>query len=111
MNGPEADGEPVPGVDGPDQHGQIDRLGLRKLRANVCIDVIGSVGFGDQRHRFGPCQRGAFTIGIKRRFPPRIQQIQPLFSFAVLARVLGVHVDAERTAVDLRRPRLHQFDQ
>jgi hypothetical protein len=58
MNRTEADREPVPGVDGRDQHGQIDRFGLRKLRANFGIDVIRSVGFGDQRHRFGPCQRG-----------------------------------------------------
>jgi hypothetical protein len=47
MDGSEADREPVPGVDGRDQHGQIDRLGFRKLRANVFIDVIGSVGFRD----------------------------------------------------------------
>ena len=34
MHRAEADREPVPGIDGADQHGQIDRLGFRELRAD-----------------------------------------------------------------------------
>src|SRR5260221_5751224 len=38
-NRPEADREPGPGVDGRHHHGQIYRLGFRKLLAKAFIDV------------------------------------------------------------------------
>ena len=67
--------------------------------------------FRDQRHRLGPGQRRPFAIGVDGRLAPGVQEIEALLGFSMLARVLGVHVDAERTAVDLRGPGLDQLDQ
>ena len=96
----EGDGKPVPGVDGRDQHGQVHRLGLRELRADLGIDVVGRMRFGDQRHGFGPGERRAFALAIDRRFAPGVQEIEPLLGLSALARILGVHVDAVGAAVD-----------
>ena len=52
MNGTETDCHPVPGIDGRDQHGQVNRLGFRQLDTDCLIDVVRRDGFHDQRHRF-----------------------------------------------------------
>ncbi len=100
-NGAEADGKPVPGIDGRNQHRQVDRLGFGEMGADFLIDLIRRMGLRDQRHRFRPCQCGALAVSIDRRFAPGIEQIEALLGFAALARILGVHVDAEGATVDL----------
>ncbi|MNY01400.1 hypothetical protein D3C86_1339280 [compost metagenome] len=60
---------------------------------------------------FGPQQRSTFTFGEERRLAPGRHGEQATRGFATLDRVGGVHVDAERAAVDLRSTQLDQFDQ
>ena len=51
---------------------------------------------------------GPFAIGVKRRFAPGVQHVQPLLRFAVRTGVFAVHVEAIGTAIHLRGPHFHQ---
>ncbi|MNY24666.1 hypothetical protein D3C86_1583970 [compost metagenome] len=59
--------------------------------------------------RFRPGQRGAFARREERRFAPDRHVVQAQFAFAVDLRHLDVHVDTERTAVELRRTNLDEL--
>jgi hypothetical protein len=77
-------------------------------RAHRFAEVARRRGVRDQHHRV---QCGGYTVGVERRYPPRIQQVQVLLGFAVFAGILGMPVDAMGAAVDLRGAGLDQFDQ
>jgi hypothetical protein len=72
------------------------------VAASQFEDLIGDVGKSYLRHSLGPSQSGALPIGEERRLAPGRQRVQPLFGFAAGSGVLGVHVDAAGTTVDLR---------
>src|SRR5581483_12033991 len=83
-HGAERDREAVPGVDGCDQHREVDGLGLGEMRTNLLIDILRRVGVGYQRHRLRPGERRALAIGVGGRLAPGVQQIEPLLGLAVL---------------------------
>jgi hypothetical protein len=56
-------------------------------------------------------KRGPFAFGVERRLLPRVQQIEPLLAFAVLAGVLRMHVNTKGATIDLGRAKLDQLDQ
>src|ERR1035437_4307256 len=62
-------------------------------------------------HGLGPGERGALAHVEERCLSPRAQRVEPLFGLARGARVLRMHVEAVGAAVELRRPRLHEFEQ
>jgi hypothetical protein len=59
---------------------------------------------------FGPFQGDAFAFAVELRLAPRRQHVQALLGFPRGARVLAVHVQAERAAVDLRDAHQDQLD-
>src|SRR5690242_8669961 len=110
-NGAKCDGEAVPAIDGHNCQSQLCKFFLRKVLPCVLENFVRHMVLRDQRNRLSPRQSRLFTFGIKRRLPPRWQTIQPLFGFALRARVLGVHVEAEGATVDLRSAHADQFQQ
>ena len=56
-------------------------------------------------------KRGPFPVVKEWRLPPGRQGVDPLLGLAGRPRVLGVHVDAERAAVELGRADAHQLAQ
>jgi len=111
MDGPEADGQPVPGVDRADQHGQVDLLGGGEVPGELLVIPVGSMGLGHQGQGLGPGEGGPLPVVEERRFPPGVEEVEPLLRLAAGAGILGVHVEAEGAAVDLRGAGLHQLDQ
>src|SRR5690348_87542 len=107
----EGDRKPVPRVDGSDQDGQVHSLRFGEVLAELLIGIIGRMRFGDPRHRLGPGQRRSFAISVNRRLAPGVQEIKSLLGFAMLTRILCVHVDAEGTAIDLRGAGPDELDQ
>src|SRR5262249_18745925 len=65
----------------------------------------------DARDGLGPLERRALTIAEERRLPPGVERVEALLGFACVPGVLGVHVDAVRAAVDLRRADLDELEQ
>src|SRR5262245_28233609 len=108
---PHRDGDAVPAVDGDHRERQGDEFLFRELRPHALVEFVRRVILGDQRQRVGPGECGALAVGEEGRFPPGAQAVEALLGFAFRARVLAVHVDAERAAVDDRRPHPHQLEQ
>jgi hypothetical protein len=57
------DRKAVPCVDGGDQQRQIDQFLVVEVRAYGLPHGVGDVVVRHQRERFGPFERGAFTVG------------------------------------------------
>src|SRR5690606_1582427 len=53
----------------------------------------------------------AFARAVEGRLAPGVERVQALLGFAFGARILAVHVDAVRAAVDLRGAHLHEAEQ
>jgi hypothetical protein len=100
--GPGADPDGVPGVDGDDEADQRRDLLRAELRGHVLVSLIGNVRIGQARHGLGERQRRALARGEVRGLAPGGQAVDALLALADRARVLGVHVDAVGTAVELR---------
>jgi hypothetical protein len=66
---------------------------------------------GQSRHRLCPFEGGALALVVKGRFSPRRENIQALLGLAVRTRILAVHVDAVRAAVDLRDAHSDELEQ
>src|SRR5262249_49400344 len=58
-----------------------------------------------------PCECRTLAPAVKRRFAPGIEQIKTLLGLTGRARVLAVHIEAGRTAVDLRGAHLDELEQ
>src|SRR5579863_1718161 len=67
------------------------------------------MAIANQRNRLRPFQRGAFSLGEKRRFPPGVECVQALLGLTRGPRVFGVHIDAVGAAVDLGRPDFYKL--
>src|SRR4029453_19121797 len=65
----------------------------------------------DPRHRLGPFQRGALTIGVVGTFPPGVKRVQTLLVLPDRAQILPMHVQAVGASVELRRSQLGQRDE
>src|SRR5450830_1021311 len=107
----EADRKTVPGVDGVDGQSQVDQLRIAELGAYQRVVFVRCTGLGDQGQRFAPGQGCAFTFSEERCFAPDRHGVEAAFSFAGLAGIGGVHVDAEGAAVDQRDTQADQFQQ
>src|SRR5579872_3839223 len=97
----EPDTNPIPAVDGDDGHGEADQLLFSEELSDLLIDIVGCMRVSDQGQSFGPGERGPLAIGVERRFPPGVEQIETLLGFASRAGILGMHIETERAAVDL----------
>src|SRR6266702_1735958 len=102
MHRPEADRDPVPGVDRRDEKRELHQLGLAELRTDLVVDGVGDVRLRYQRYSLGPGQHRPLALRIERRLPPGIQEVEPFLGLAVGAGVARMHVDAEGAAIDLR---------
>src|SRR6476659_9715695 len=65
---------------------------------------------GELRDRLGPLERGALAVGEERCLPPGAERVETLLRLAPEACLLGVHVDAVGTAVDLGGPDLDEVE-
>jgi hypothetical protein len=65
----------------------------------------------DERDRLAQLQRRALAIAIDRALLPCVEHVQPLLHLAGGARVLPMHVEAERAPVDLRSANIDQLAQ
>jgi hypothetical protein len=65
------------------------------------VKIIRHITAGNQRKVLGPFERGAFAIGKEWCFTPRTESVYALFRLAVRPGVLRMHIDTERTTVDL----------
>lgn len=104
MRRPEADLQPVPGIDGPNLQGDLHLLRRGEVRLEEGIVLVRRAGLGNQGERLGPGQSRPLAVAVERRFTPGIQHVKPHFHRAMLSGIGGVHMDAEGTAIDLRDP-------
>jgi L-asparagine oxygenase len=107
----ERDAEPVPTVDGHDAEREIRQFVVVELAARLLEHFVRHMAISDARHGFRPRQRGAFALGVERRFAPRVQRVEPLLGLADGAQVFPMHVYAVRAAIDLRHAQLDQVEQ
>ena len=63
------------------------------------------------RDRLGPLRGSALSVVEERRLAPHSDGRQAPLAPSRFAGVGRVHIDAVRAAVQLRRPKAHQFDQ
>lgn len=105
------DGDPVPCVDRADREAERDLHTRAELRLDFGMDVIRCPRGFDPRQCFRPSKCGGLARGMDRRPAPGIQQVKAFLSFTVCARVLPMHVDAARAAIDLRSAQVHRFNQ
>src|SRR5215217_2450409 len=106
---PRADREPVPAVYRNGGHGKIDQFLLGKLLPRPLVDLVAHVSLGDPGDGLGPLQGRPLSLAEERRLAPGVERIEALLAFARSPCVLGVHVYAERAAVDLGRAHPHQL--
>lgn len=71
-----ADGQTIEGVHDADGEGQIGDLGIAEVRFQRLESAVRCAGGGDQRHRLGPFQRGAFALAELMADAPARQRIQ-----------------------------------
>src|SRR5690606_18441433 len=108
---PEPDGKSVPGVDGSDRQRQVDQLLLVEVLPHALVELVGNVVLRDERQGFRPLESRPLALAVERSLAPRRQQVEALLGLPCCARVLGVHVDAVRAAVELRGACLDQFEE
>jgi len=60
----EADRDAIVGVDEANGIGEVRQLLRAELGRGSPVVIIGGVGIGNSRYRFGPLQRGTFLLGI-----------------------------------------------
>jgi hypothetical protein len=106
-----ADEQPIPGIDGRDREDKLRQLVLVEVLGGGVPDVVGHVRLGDERYRLAQLQRRALTLAVERALAPSVQRVQARRALAGGARVLPVHVEAERAAVDLRGADAQQLAQ
>lgn len=104
----ERNGEAVPRVDRRNKQRQVDQFLVAEMRAHRFPNGVGHMVVRDEREGFRPFQRGAFAIGEERCFAPGDDCGESPVCFAGFAGVGSVHVDAESTAVDLRRAQANE---
>src|ERR1700722_2976224 len=104
------DVQPVPRVDPRDDaHQRGELLGvvvLDRVGPGLVGDTAGPVR--DAGALLGELERGPLGVGEDVRVPPRRHQVEPHRGLPGVLGVLGVHVDADRAAVDLAGPGQHQ---
>src|ERR1043166_1063132 len=66
MHRPEADRNPVPGIDHADQRREVDGLGLVEVLAQLVVIGVRRMGLADQGQRLGPGQSRALLVGVER---------------------------------------------
>jgi len=108
-DGPKRDRDTVPAVDGHYCRRQRAEFGFAELLPDSLVDFVGDLIAGDERDCFGPFERGTFAVGVVRSLAPRTEAVESLLGFALRPRILTVHIEAVRTAVDLRGPHADQF--
>src|SRR3546814_15434055 len=81
-----------------------------EMRLEQLIIGVGGVGLGDPRQRFGPTKDRALAVSEQRRVAPGVEQMDTHVAFAMLGRILTVHIDAKGAAVDMRRAQTAQLD-
>src|SRR5690606_38119019 len=99
MKGAEGNREPVPDINHADGDGEVRDLLFGELLAHGLPRLVRHAGFGDERHRFRPLERGALAIRVERRLSPRIQKIETRLAFAGGAGLARMHLEAEGAAV------------
>ncbi|PTR14486.1 hypothetical protein C8R31_106159 [Nitrosospira sp. Nsp2] len=75
----------------------------------MLVDVIRYAVGGELGQDFSPCQRGALARNEQCGLAPDRDMVQTERSFTMGRGFLDVHVQAERAAVDLRCPDIHQI--
>jgi len=80
---------------------------LGGVRPSLVGDASGRVG--DASALLSEFQGGALGFGEDRRLPPGRHQTEPNLAFPGVCDLLGVHVGAEATAVDLAGSKLDQL--
>src|SRR5580704_14107480 len=110
-DGSQRDGQAIPRVDCCYHEREIDDLFFSEKCADLLVDRVRDMSFGDQSDGLGPCQGCALLIGVERRFAPGIELIEPLLRFAESAGVFRMHVDAVGASVDLRGAHFHEVDE
>src|SRR5690242_15644146 len=88
----EADGEPVPAVDGNHPEREIHKLLVGELAADALAQLAGDARPGNRRQRLGPRQRRTLARRVERRFPPRAEQVDALLRLARGPGILRMHV-------------------
>ena len=106
------DVEPVPGVDRCDDDDQCGEARPLVVPGRLLEDLV--------RHRVGPVgktgpgfgqrERGALCLVEVRGLSPGGQGGEPLVGLTGLLGSTGVHVEADRAAVDLAGPHAHQVE-
>src|SRR5262245_59466563 len=111
MNRTRADRQPVPGIDHADDDREVGQLFFRELSSRCGIDIVRRTRGRDVGERLRPGESRALALRIEIGLVPGIEQVEARVRFAELPSLLRVHVQAVRTAVDLRHPRLYERDQ
>jgi len=81
------------------------------VRVHVCVHLVRHAVPRDLGQGFRPRKRGTLTLGIELGLVPSRDEVEALLGCAHRAGVLGVHVQAEGVAINLRRANLDQFQQ
>jgi SRSO17 transposase len=106
------DAQPVEGIDHGDRPRDGAVLVFGEDAHRLFADLVGHVlGLGEQGHRVGERQRGAFLLRIRVCLPPGGEQVDPPFGLAELTGVAAVHVQAKRASVEHRAADLGQLKQ
>jgi len=101
----------VDSVNRDDCQRQVCQLLLVELFSRLLVDVIRDMAVRNQRECRGPGECGTLAVRVDRRFTLSIEQVEALFTLAVGAQFLGMHVDAVGAPIDLRCSQFHQFEQ
>src|ERR1022692_757052 len=95
------DRQSVPRGDLDDQIQQLRELVGAEGRGSLLDGGRSYLLVGEKGDGFGQRQGPPLTVGEERRLAPGAQCVETLFGLTLPSGVLGVHVDAVRTAVDL----------
>src|SRR5699024_4591692 len=105
----EADSQPVPAVNGYDNHSKSHHIILIKMYPDRFVKRIRNIRFRYQRQCLRPFQSRFFTVTVIGDFPKNTDAIQALFSLASLPGILGMHINAICAAVYLRGTQFYQL--
>jgi hypothetical protein len=91
--------------DARDRECQLHKLRLAELRARMLIHSVRNFVVSQAGDRLGPSKRGAFVRAVEiSGLASSAHHIKALLAPAAHPEILGMHVEAERAAVDLRYP-------